>query len=138
MFPGKDWLDAYVERINRSKAYGESAASWEGDVTFIFEAEPARGVPDAIYLWLDLWHGKCRAARYDVPSDEGRQAKFLIRAPYSRWKQVIRKELDPIRGMMQGKLKLTGDMQLIVRHVKAADELVRIAGQVPTTFVDEQ
>jgi hypothetical protein len=39
--------------------------------------------------------------------------------------------------MMQGKFKVRGDLHVIVRHVKAADELVRIAGQVPTTFIDE-
>ncbi|MEA2501100.1 MAG: hypothetical protein QOD01_1211, partial [Actinomycetota bacterium] len=73
----------------------------------------------------------------DVPPEEGDLAQFVIRAPYSRWKQVIRRELDPVRGMMQGKLKVRGDLHVIVRHVKAADELVRIAGQVPTTFIDE-
>ena len=30
-----------------------------------------------------------------------------------------------------------GDLHVIVRHVKAADELFRIAAQVPTTFIDE-
>jgi len=138
LFPGKDWLDAFVARVNSSKAYAECAASWEGDVIFLFEAEPDRGVPDPIYAWLDLWHGKCRAARYDISCEEAERARFVIRAPYSRWKEVIRRELDPVRGMMQGKLKLRGDLQEIVRHVKAADELVRIAGRVPTTFVDER
>jgi putative sterol carrier protein len=136
LFPGKDWLKAYVCQINSSKAYAECAVNWEGDVTFPFEAEPLL-LPDPIYSWLDLWHGKCRAARYDVPPEEGDLAQFVIRAPYSRWKQVIRRELDPVRGMMQGKLKVRGDLHVIVRHVKAADELVRIAGQVPTTFIDE-
>ena len=136
LFPGKDWLKAYVCQINSSKAYAECAVNWEGDVTFLFEAEPLL-LPDPIYSWLDLWHGKCRAARYDVPPEEGDLAQFVIRAPYSRWKQVIRRELDPVRGMMQGKLKVRGDLHVIVRHVKAADELVRIAGQVPTTFIDE-
>lgn len=138
LFPGKEWLDAYVARINGSKVYGECAATWEGDVTFLFEPEPHLGVPEPVYSWLDLWHGKCRAAAYDVEPERGELARFLIRAPYSRWKQVIRGELDPVRGMMQGKLKLRGDLQVIVRHVKAADQLVRIAGEVPTTFIDER
>jgi putative sterol carrier protein len=126
-FPGKEWLEAYAARINSSKVYAECAATWEGDVTLLFEAEPLLGVPDPIYSWLDLWHGTCRAVRYDVPQEEGDLAKFVIRAPYSRWKQVIRGELEPVRGMMRGKLKVRGDLALIVRHVKAADELVRIA-----------
>jgi len=137
VFPGKEWLEAYAERINRSRTYAESAATWEADVTFVVEAEPSLGIPDTIYSWLDLWHGKCRAARYDVPPGEGENAQFLIRCPYSRWKQVIRRELDPIRAMMQGKLKLTADMRMVVAHVKAADTLVKIAGEVPTTVLDE-
>jgi hypothetical protein len=37
-----------------------------------------------------------------VPPEEGDLAQFVFRAPYSRWKQVIRRELEPVRGMMQG------------------------------------
>jgi putative sterol carrier protein len=138
LFPSREWLEAYAAEINSSKVYAESAATWEGDVTLLCEAEPLLGVSGPIYSWLDLWHGKCRAVRYDVPAEEGDLAKFVIRAPYSRWKQVIRGELEPVRGMMQGKLKVRGDLATIVRHVKAADELVRIARQVPTVFVDER
>ena len=69
---------------------------------------------------------------------EGEKARFIIRAPYSRWKEVIKKELDPVKGMMQGKLKLKGDLPTIVRYVKASNILVDLAGEVPTEFVDEQ
>jgi putative sterol carrier protein len=138
IFPSKEWLDDYVEKINSSKAYEEAASTWEGDITYVFEAEPEKGVPADVYSWVDLWHGKCREGRYDVPAADGEAAKFIIRAPYSRWKEVINKELDPIKGMMQGKLKLKGDLPTIVRYVKASNELVNLAGEVPTEFVDEQ
>jgi putative sterol carrier protein len=138
LYPSKEWLKEYVEKINSSADYEEAAADWEGDVTFVFEAEPEKGVDSDIYAWLDLWHGKCRDATYDMPKDQAEKAKFTIRAPYSRWKEVIKKELDPIKGMMQGKLKLTGDLPTIVRYVKASNELVNIAGEVETEFVDEK
>lgn len=138
LFPSDEWLKDYVERINSSKEYEEAAATWEGDLCYVFEAEPDKSVPKDVWTWVDLWHGKCRDARYDVGEEEGTKAKFIIRAPYSRWKQVIRKELDPVKGMMQGKLKLKGDLPTIVRNVKAANELVNIAASVPTDFVDEQ
>ena len=137
VFPSEDWLTEYVDRINESKEYEEAAATWEGDLSYVFEREPDKGVSDDVWVWIDLWHGKCRGARYAVTQDEGEKARFIIRAPYSRWKEVIRKELDPIKGMMQGKLKLKGDLPTIVRYVKAANELVNIAGSVDTKFVDE-
>lgn len=136
-FPSEEWLTDYVERINASAAYKEAAATWEGDLCFVFEREPDKGVPEDVWAWLDLWHGSCRDARYSVPQEEGEKATFIIRAPYSRWKEVIRKELDPVKGMMQGKLKLKGDLPTIVRHVNAANELVNVAASVPTEFVDE-
>jgi len=136
-FPSEDWLHEYVGRINGSPEYREAAATWEGDVSFVFEAEPDKGVPEDIWAWLDLWHGECREGKL-VSKDEGAKAKFIIQAPYSRWKEVINKELDPVKGMMQGKLKLKGDLPTIVRYVKASNELVNLAGTVPTEFVDEK
>jgi len=138
LFPSEDWLNVYVERINASPEYREAAATWEGDVCYVFEPEPDKGVPEEIWAWLDLWHGECRSSKYDLSTDEGGKARFIIRAPYSRWKEVIRKELDPVKGMMQGKLRLKGDLPTIVRYVKAANELVNLAGTVPTEFVDER
>ena len=137
VFPSKEWLDQYVERINESAEYREAAATWEGDVSYVFEPEPDKGVPEEVWSWLDLWHGECRESRFGVSPEEGAKAKFIISAPYSRWKEVIKKELDPVKGMMQGKLKLKGDLPTIVRYVKAANELVNLAQTVPTEFADE-
>ena len=137
-FPSPEWLKEYVERINSSAEYREAAATWEGDVAYVFEAEPDKGVPEDLWAWLDLWHGECRDSKYNLTPEEGEQAKFIIRAPYSRWKEVILKELDPVKGIMQGKLKLNGDLPTIVRYVKAANELVNLAGTVPTEFIDEK
>jgi len=123
VFPSEEWL---------------TAASWEGDLAYVFEREPDKGLPDDVWVWIDLWHGKCRGARQNVPQEEGEKAKFIIRAPYSRWKEVIKGELDPIKGMMQGKLKLKGDLPTLVRYNRAATELVNIAASVPTEFIDEK
>lgn len=138
LFPSAEWLEVYMERINDSPEYREAAATWEGDIAYVFEAEPDLGVTDEVWAWLDLWHGRCREARYDIGEEQGTAARFVIRAPYSRWKEVIRRELDPVKGIMQGKLRLKGDLPTIIRHVKAANELVNLASRVPTEFVDER
>lgn len=136
VFPSAEWIDTYVERIKDSSEYREAAATWEGDVSFVFEAEPDKGLAEDAWAWLDLWHGDCRAGRMVSP-EEGEKAKFIIRAPYSRWKEVLRGDLDPVKGMMQGKLKLKGDLPTIVKYVRAANELVHITMTVPTEFLDE-
>jgi putative sterol carrier protein len=135
-FPSEEWLAEYVRQINASKSYRDAAETWEGDVAYVIEAEPDRGVAEDVWAWLDLWHGACRDGKL-VSAQEGERARFVIRAPYSRWKEVIKRELDPVKGMMQGKLKLKGDLPTIVKYVKAANELVNVAQTVPTEFSDE-
>jgi putative sterol carrier protein len=136
VFPSDAWLAIYRYLINASPDYRDAAATWEGDIAFVFEAEPDRGVPEDLWAILDLWHGACRAGRI-VTADVGAASAYVIRAPYSRWKDVLNGDLDPVKGMMQGKLKVQGDLATIVRYVRAANELVHLTTQVPTEFLDE-
>ena len=71
-------------------------------------------------------------------SAEAEKAPFCITGEYARWKSVLRKELDPIKAMMQKKLELKGQMTTIVKYVNASKELVECATRVPTTFLDEK
>lgn len=137
LFPSDEWVRIYRDRINASAEYHEAAATWEGAVAFAFEAEPDHGVPVDLWVVLDLWHGECREAKMTTP-EEAERAPYVIRAPYSRWKEVLRGDLDPVKGMMQGKLRLQGDLAMIVRYVRAANELVHLTMQVPTEFLDER
>jgi len=136
VFPSDEWLRIFRDRINASPEYREAAWTWEGDIAFVFEAEPDKRVPVDLWAWIDLWHGECRDARMVAP-DEGERAPYVIRAPYTRWKDVLMGDLDPVKGMMQGKLKLQGDLPTIIRYVRAANELVHLTGSVSTEFLDE-
>ncbi|GIU96319.1 MAG: Fis family transcriptional regulator [Actinomycetota bacterium] len=130
------WFRELVERIEASEAYREAAADWEGDVAFWIEAEPDRGLEEDVFAVLDLWHGRCLGGGL-VERSRAEAARYLIAAPYSRWKDVVTGHLDPVRGMMQGKLRVRGDLPTIVRQVRAANELVRLTGEIPTEFPDE-
>ena len=135
-FPTEAWFQDLVTRINASDAYREAAADWEGDIAFLVEAEPDRGLRADVWGLLDLWHGACRGGGV-IHADRGLEAAYILRAPYSRWKEVVTGELDPIKAMMQGKLKVQGDLPTIVRQVRAANELVELTQQIPTEFPDE-
>ena len=51
---------------------------------------------------------------------------------------MIRRELDPTKGMMQNKLKLTrGHMPTMVKFVTSNKELVEATTRIPTQFIDE-
>jgi len=136
-FPTQPWFDDFVAEVNGSAEYRVAAADWEGDIAFLVEAEPDKNVPADVWGYLDLWHGACRGGGV-VEREAGEGAAYVIAAPYTRWKDVVQGNLDPVRGMMQGKLKVRGDLPTIIRHVRAANELVRLTGEVDTTFPDER
>jgi putative sterol carrier protein len=136
-FPSPEWVTAYGRAINASATYREVSLEWtHGVVALVINALPGAGLPEPVGLWLDLDRGLCRDARL-VARDEAERAPFVLTADYARWKQVIRRELGPIAGIMQRKIALKGSLPIIVRFVKSAEALVDVATTVPTEFVDE-
>jgi putative sterol carrier protein len=136
-FPSSEWVDEFKKEINASPAYRASGATWEaGAIALVTEKNPDIGLAEDFAIWLDLYHGECREAKA-VGVEEAQKAPFVIRGTYERWKQVLRKELDPVKGMMQGKLQLKGDLPTVVRYVKASQDLVESSTRVPTKFLDE-
>ncbi len=137
-FPSAEWCTAYRDAINGNSAYKSAGKDWtNGPVAMVVSAEPAIGIPEDMAMWLDVHQGTCRECRL-VSREEAEKASFVIVASYARWKEVIRKELDPTKGMMQNRLKLTkGHMPTMVKYVTASKELVESTSRVPTKFVDE-
>jgi putative sterol carrier protein len=137
-FPSAEWCAAYKDAINANASYRTAGKDWtHGPVAMVVTADPAIGIATDMALWLDVHQGSCRDCRL-VSREEAEKAAFVIVANYARWKEVIRKLLDPTKGMMQNKLKLTkGHMPTMVKYVTASKELVESTSRVPTKFVDE-
>lgn len=128
-FPSNEWIVALCQELNESETYAEAAKNWEGDFHFIIE--PGGPLTEPVALYMDLWHGACRSAK--VVTDPGEDSPaFVMSAPYDTWVKVIQAQLDPIQGLMTRRLKLKGNMTMIMKNVKAAQELVKCCTLVPT------
>jgi putative sterol carrier protein len=130
-FGSTEWVQAFHEAINSSKAYEDAARNWEGDFYFVIEPSGTQSKP--IYMYVDLWHGKSRKAFIAKDASE-MKPEFVISAPVGVWKKVIEKKLDPIQGLVTRQLKLQGNIAKIMRAVKAAQELVNCTTKVLTEF----
>jgi putative sterol carrier protein len=128
-FPSDEWIKLFREEPNKNKAYEDAAKDWEGD--FLFIVTPDEELKKEIVFYIDLWHGKCREA-YLVRREK--TAQFIFKGPYSNWKKVIKKELDPLRGLIRGMFTVEGDSRVILDQAKAAQELVNTAQKIPTDF----
>ena len=138
-FPSTEWVAAYKDAINANADYAKAGKDWtHGVVAMVVKAEPSIGIPEDLAMWLDVHEGKCRDCKLMPAKDAEGQAPFVVVASYAQWKQVIKKEIDPTKALMQGKLKLTkGHMPTMVKHVNASKQLVESTTRVATKFKDE-
>ena len=130
-FATDEWVKALQIELNGSDAYKKAAEKWEGDFYFVLEA--GQGIPEDIYLYLDLWHGDAREA-YLQENPDAKATAFELRAPLDIWQGVLNKKIDPIRGIVGRQLKLKGNMMKIMKSPKAATELVECAARVDTVW----
>jgi putative sterol carrier protein len=135
-FPSEGWVQAYKEAINANPEYAKAGKDWtHGVVAMVVKAEPSVGIDHDMAMWLDVHEGRCRDCKLLPASQAETDAPFVVVASYDQWKQVIRKEIDPTKALMQGKLKLTkGHMPTMVKYVNASKQLVESTTRVPTKF----
>jgi putative sterol carrier protein len=131
-----EWCVAFEEKLKESKDFPVYNKGWEGDVSCIIQPEPEKGVNEEKYLHLDFNDGTVNGIRM-IDKEKAESAKFVITGSYVRWKQVVKTELDPIKAMMQGKLKLKGNLPYIVKYLKGTQELLRCLTLVDSRFPDD-
>lgn len=130
----ESWLEAWVREIDRSDAYRQAAKTWEGSL--IFRLRSAHSAPDAdkSAVFLDLWHGECRQARFASDEDLG-DADYMLEADLPMWKGLLAGKTQPLMALMTGKLKLVrGNLSSLMPYVQASQELVAAAARVDTVF----
>jgi putative sterol carrier protein len=130
-FGSPEWVQALHNELNSSQAYEQSATNWEGD--FYFVVDPDGPVTQTMYLYMDLWHGKCRES-FVAQDKNVKTPAFVMSGAYSKWKKVVTAQLDPIQALMTGQLKLKGNMVMVMKNVKAAQEIVRACTRIDTEF----
>ncbi len=132
-----EWAAAFKDEVNKSAVYKAAGKGWKWKVGLVVEAEPEKNFAESRGIVMDLFDGEARDVKVGSAAD-AQKCDFVITAPYSRWKQVATKELDATKGILQGKLKLKGDLPTIVRYTKASQEMTECTTRVPVAWPDEK
>jgi len=131
-----EWLNLYKKALNENTGFKQAGKTWDkGPNVLIINKNPDLDLQEDVYIWLDLHKGECRDVKI-VSKEEGEQGAFKIRGDYFTWKQIISGKLDPVKAIVKGKLKIKGNLMIIVRYSKAAKEMVKSAQSVPTEYLD--
>ena len=126
------WALALQVALHASAAYQRAASRWEGAVVLACSDAPsigltAEGGPLERGVYLDLWHGECRAARLAHAADYA-SARYVLSADAATWLLVLDGDLAPTMAILRGKIKLKrGTLGGLLPHVHAATALVVVA-----------
>ena len=128
------WAESWQQEINRSAAYRQAAAAWQGSLALEMTGLGAGEPNGRRAVYVDLGEGSCRRARTASPADL-ENADFVISADREIWRKILQGRAEPILWLMTGRLKLVrGELSSLVPWVRAAKELVVAAGRVGGTF----
>lgn len=133
IFPSAEWLIALCSKLNADDRYGDIARHWEGDL--IFDIEPEGRLNEPVRMYLDLWHGQCRRVEYLSSAAGAGDTKFVLRAPYNDFAAILLGKLDPMTAMLTSKLKVTGSLGYMMRHVPTVLDFVRCAREITSEIL---
>ncbi len=132
IFPTAAWIQATKEKFNSDEKYAQIARNWEGDLRLILE--PDGNLHETVWLYWDLWHGKCRDA-YIEDQASSKKPALVIKAPYSNFVKVLSGDVKVMQALMGRMVTVHGSMTLIMRNVPTVLDFVRCCQEVTTGWL---
>ncbi|MDQ3974397.1 MAG: SCP2 sterol-binding domain-containing protein [Actinomycetota bacterium] len=137
VFPSQSWMEDFCARLRQHPRTAEAAGVLDGRYRFVVEPSgplTERHVYDIVVRPGDDGAGPDVGCVDDPAGD----ARLTLAADYGRWVQLIRGELDLAMAVMLRRLRVSGDLSGIMRHLSSVQPLTDALGAVDTRWLDEQ
>lgn len=126
-----EWTQAYHTAINANEVYASTSKNWEAGPLALVLLRDGAGAA----VLLELLHGACQAAHSLTPDEAHERAAFVIEGDEATWREVLGGQLQPLMGIMRGRLKLAkGSIARLLPYTAAATALVESARQLETEW----
>jgi len=129
-FPSEQWVRDWVTLADESEEFRISGGGWSGAVDLVVEGS----ADGPVHILLDGADG--RWSRWAVGPDPTPDVRIRLTASEDVWRQVIRQELSPLVGILQGRIRVRGHLPDIMRYRSSITIMCELAGKVSTEFGD--
>lgn len=119
-FPSAEWLERYVEVLNKSEVFAKSTKGWVWVILFVVREEDPEGEEGFI---LDIADGRCVRHLY-LGDAKGANAPYRVWAPRQVWLDLLYGRLDPIRAIGQAKVGLSANQATLGRFTETVKVLL--------------
>jgi putative sterol carrier protein len=119
-FLSPEWADALTEAVNRDEAFAAAAAGQRARIQQVITTTDG----EARY-WTTIEDGKIAMGMGDLDAPDA-----TIRQSYDTAVALAKRELSPVTGFMMGKIKVEGNMGMLMGLAdalgKLADAMARL------------
>jgi putative sterol carrier protein len=139
-FPSKEWCEEAVRLTNSDPEISRAGQGWVGDIGAVIDAEPGKLAQPFVVHVVPQQDGRIKALRVlEEPDDlDELEPAYLLRAPYSVWKQLLQGSLDPVEAVLRRRIAVKGDMQQVIERMAFKGIADRVFARLKTEFVDER
>ena len=138
IFLSEAWLRAVAAAANLQPDLPVALRGLGADLAAVVEADPP-AVPAALAAWGR--HARGRIAEWRLLEDEDEilelEPAYVVRGPYRLWKELLRRQADPLQAVLSGRLRVQGDLEALVKRANYRYVLDEALAKVATRFPDE-
>jgi len=134
--PSEAWVAAWTSQCNQNAEYLSAARGWDGVVALRINPDGDH-LQRPYYVQLTARDGQWASHLGGADPALAEHPSFLLTAPYRTWKQLIRQEIDPVRAIMGGTVRVQGRLSELLRWSGSLRVMTELAGRVDTEFGDE-
>jgi putative sterol carrier protein len=96
--------------------------------------EPDKTIQEEMWLYFDLWHGKCRNAIIEDHSSSINPA-FVLKGSYTNIIKILSGEIGVVQALMTRLLGVRGSMATLMRNVPTVLDFVRCCQEVTHSWI---
>ena len=126
LFASDEWVEALKEEANANAEIARAAKGFDATIQFTVMNTGERGN-------LPFWTYMKDGTFLEVRSGE-KECDYTITGEYAVWKDIVEGKQDPLQAIMIKKLVFEGNMQTIMKYIKAINLLLEAMQLVPTEF----
>ena len=131
-FPSLDWMRVIKEKLNTDEHYAQIAKNWEGDMRLIID--PDENLSESIWLYFDLWHGKCRDACIEDQTSTKNSA-YILKAPYGNYIKILSGNVQVMTALMSRMISVKGSFAYMMRNVPTILDFVRCCQEITHSWI---
>lgn len=127
LFGNEEWVKALTAVVNADKELPRAGKGFDAAIQFVVKDAGERG---EVAFWAHMKDGRILEAACGV----GESSEYMLTGGYAVWQDIVAGRQDPIQAIMVKKLVFEGNIQTVMKYIKAVNLIMESVKRVPTEW----